>query len=279
MELDAVEARGARPLGGVGEEAGQHLRQLADVLEVSVGDALAVAHPQALPLPIGEDRVEALVFQLDQSLAERRLVALGELREPGVLQPPTELVVDLQEAPEELLLRRSPLDGEEVDQLNEEARPSVRCFAHRFGERLQSGHETVVADAQQRTARHVADAGRLDHDRPRLPFGETPVPGDHRIGHLAVAGGTPGHHRGNPSALLEREVADLERLEEAHLGCLLLGRPPVDGQEPLETLVAHGAQLPDGAHPSQGWHALTRGPPHGMSWSTRVQDLGRPSAG
>ena len=38
--------------------------------------------------------------------------------------------------------------------------------------------EAIVADAQQRSARHVADAGRLDDERPRLAAGEALVPGE-----------------------------------------------------------------------------------------------------
>ena len=40
----------------------------------------------------------------------------------------------------------------------------------------EAGEEAVVPDPEQGTAGNVADAGRLDHERARLPAGEALVP-------------------------------------------------------------------------------------------------------
>ena len=47
---------------------------------------------------------------------------------------------------------------------------------HRLDEAAQAREEAIVPDAQQRPARHVADAGRLDHDRAGPAAREAPVP-------------------------------------------------------------------------------------------------------
>jgi hypothetical protein len=55
--------------------------------------------------------------------------------------------------------------------MNSKVSPAAR-LAHRVHQVAQAGHETVVADAQERPARHVADAGGLDDDAPRPAVGE-----------------------------------------------------------------------------------------------------------
>ena len=89
----------------------------------------------------------------------------------------------------------------------------------------QAGHEAIVADAQQRAARHVADAGRLDDDRAGPPCGEALVPVEHVVGDDAVVGGAPGDHGGHPGAVGEVEAAAVERREPARRRRLVRGRP------------------------------------------------------
>ena len=49
MQLDAVEACRFGAQRGFGEQTRQHLRQIADVRMLHVGDALAIAELQRLP--------------------------------------------------------------------------------------------------------------------------------------------------------------------------------------------------------------------------------------
>ena len=53
------------------------------------------------------------------------------------------------------------------------------ALPHRLDQRPKPGDEAVIADAQQRPARHVADAGGLDHDRARPAAREALVPVEH----------------------------------------------------------------------------------------------------
>ena len=71
----------------------------------------------------------------------------------------------------------------------------------------QAGEEAVVADPEQRPAGNVADAGRLDHERPRLPAREALVPLEHLRRDEPVLGGAPGHHGRHPGALGQLEPA------------------------------------------------------------------------
>ena len=89
----------------------------------------------------------------------------------------------------------------------------------------QAGDKAVIADPQQRPARHVADAGRLDHERPRLAAGEALVPGEHFGRDEALLGCAPGHHRRHPGALGEAQRPDLERLKPARRRCGSRCRP------------------------------------------------------
>jgi hypothetical protein len=116
-----------------------------------------------------------------------------------------------QEAGEVFARLRSPADGEKVDQLNEEPGAAAARRAHRARESAQTLDVTVVADPQQRSARHVANAGRLDDDSAGPAARETLVPGDDRVVDEAVLGRTPGHHSGNPGPLRQDATADLYR--------------------------------------------------------------------
>ena len=55
MQFDAVEAGLLRAQGGIGEQTGQHLRQVADMRQVHVGDALAIAEFQRFQFALGQD--------------------------------------------------------------------------------------------------------------------------------------------------------------------------------------------------------------------------------
>ena len=93
--------------------------------------------------------------------------------------------------------------------MNSRVRPPL-ARAHGLDQRRQAGDEAVVADAQQRPARDVADAGRLDDDRAGLPLREALVPASTSGGDEAVLGRAPRHHRRHPGALRELRGAGVE---------------------------------------------------------------------
>ena len=74
-------------------------------------------------------------------------------------------------------------------------------LADRVDECAEPRDEPVVADAEQGTARDVADAGRLDDEDTGLPLGEPGVPLEDLRRDEPVGGGAPGHHRRHPRAL------------------------------------------------------------------------------
>ena len=103
---------------------------------------------------------------------------------------------------------------------------SAARLSHGVNEPLQPLDITVVADAQQRPAWDVANAGRLHDDRAWPTARQPLIPGDDGIGDKAVIRRAPGHHRRNPSALREAEPTFLERREQTRaLGLLTRGNP------------------------------------------------------
>src|SRR5262249_39639617 len=134
--------------------------------------------------------------------------------------------VDVEKAPQEFLGLGSATHGDEVDGLDEQARVSGALLAHSVDEASQPGHEAVVADAQERTARDVADAGRLDHEHARPTLAEARVPGGPLVGAEAVFRRAPRHHRGHPRALLGDDGSDARGLKEPRARRLLARGPP-----------------------------------------------------
>jgi hypothetical protein len=61
MQLDAVEAGELGARRRCGEQARQHLRQIADVRALRVGDALAIAELQRLPF-VGREHAREFVL-------------------------------------------------------------------------------------------------------------------------------------------------------------------------------------------------------------------------
>src|SRR4030095_906373 len=103
-------------------------------------------------------------------------------------------VGDLEIAAEESTRLGPPADRDEVEDLNEEPGPALAPLAHRLDERAKPRHEPVVTDAEQRAARDVANARRLDDEDAGLSLGEPGVPLENLRRDQAVGGGAPGHH-------------------------------------------------------------------------------------
>src|ERR1043166_901314 len=133
--------------------------------------------------------------------------------------------VDVEEALEELRRFGPPLDGEEVDDLYEQARAAKAFAPDGLDQLTQAGDEAVVADAQERPRRDVADARGLDDNRAGPARGEAPVPLKVLARHDAVLGRPPGNHGRNPRAALKHQRADPDGLKQARARGLVLVRP------------------------------------------------------
>src|SRR5262245_16018171 len=79
-----------------------------------------------------------------------------------------------------------------------------------------------MPNAQQRSARNVANAGGLDHDRARSAACETAVPFDDAVRDKTVVRRAPGNHGRDPGALRQLQAADPDPREEQRLRRLLL---------------------------------------------------------
>ena len=202
MQLDAVEAGLLGAQRRVGKQAGQHLRQFANMRELHVGDALAVAELQRLKL-IGRQHSRKLV--LAHGAQAGADVGVGQTRQRGAMA-----IGDGKKALEEFLRLGTAADGQKIDQLDEQARAAFTRPPHRLDQAGKARQEAVMADAKQRSARHVANAGRLDHDRARHPPGEALVPVDDVFGDVALLGRPPRHHGWNPGPLQERYRTDID---------------------------------------------------------------------
>jgi len=193
--------------------------------EVRVVDGLAVAVLQVARLARGEQAQELVVGEPGKRLAHLPVAPASGLRVAEAHQPLAVGGAQGEEAAHEGLLRRAPLDREEIDDLDQEARAAPRARAHHLDQLPQAGYEALVADAQERSARDVADARRLDHEGPGLAVREAAVPVEHLARDRAVLAGAPRHHGGDPGARAEQKRADAERREEP-AGARFLGRRP-----------------------------------------------------
>jgi hypothetical protein len=123
-------------------------------------------------------------------------------------------------------------------------------LAHRLDEAPEARDEAVAADAEERAARHVADAGGFHDQHAGLALGEAAVPLEHLKGDVAVLGCPPGDHRRHPRAVGGQAVdAETDRGEPAGLLGLLARRPArrrerVSDAEPGRRRDGHLASLP-----------------------------------
>ena len=244
VQLDPVEPRLSRPLSGVGEEVGQDEGQVADVRQVEIGHPLPVATLVILQLAGGQHLGEAVFRQSEQGFPHLRLRPVRrdlQASQCGAV-PPGHLEV----APEVDLPLRPSADGQEVDDLDEKAGPPAARPAHGLDQLPKAGEEAVVPDPQERSARHVADPGRLDDDRPRLSGRETLVPGEHLRGDEPLVRSPPGHHRRHPGPLGELDPPKLEGLKEERCRRLLPARPAARRERVADALGGFPHKLPEG---------------------------------
>ena len=208
VQLDAIEARNFRAQGGGCEEIGQHVRQVADMRELHIRHALAMAMPQRFHFARRENSLEPLVRK------HRELFAHVGLAHARRAERFAMRVRHTQELLEELVALRPPADRQKVDDLDQQLRMPAACLAYCIGQAFEAGKKTIMPDAQQRPARHVANSSRLDDDGARPPARETAVPVDDIVGDIAVVRRAPRHHRRHPGALLQLQRADPDRREK-----------------------------------------------------------------
>ncbi len=177
---------------------------------MNVGDPLAQPELQRLQLAWREHGRPRRRRQRGEGGAHRGVVTRLRYRGP---MPAGNLEI----AAEVRLRLRPPPYREEIDQLDQQARPSAAGTVHGAHQLAKPRHEPIVADAQQRTARHVADARGLDDDGAGLAAREPFVPAEDLGRHEAVSGRAPRHHRRDPRALREPDRADLDRREQARV--------------------------------------------------------------
>src|SRR5258707_7094035 len=105
---------------------------------------------------------------------------------------------DLQEPLKIFRLVRTTLDGQEIDELNEELRLTVAGLADRIDQLFQSRQKSIVTDAQQRAARNVANAGSFNHQRRQSSPGKPSIPIKIVLGNKSIVSRAPWHHRRHP---------------------------------------------------------------------------------
>ena len=127
---------------------GRVLRQIADVRLLDVGHALAKPEVHRLDLARAQDLAELVVRQLQQpfadvvvrpAIARRCLARRIRCRSRLPAACAAMIVGDLQVPAEECLACRPPADGQEVDDLDEQLRPSAAGPPHGFDERVKPG--------------------------------------------------------------------------------------------------------------------------------------------
>src|SRR5262249_58910641 len=119
------------------------------------------------------------------------------------------VVRQLEEALEVFFLRHPAADGEEVDDLDEETGVPFTGVVDYIDHFLQAVEEAVVADAQQRPAGDVTNAGGFHHQDTGLRASVPLIPFEHLRGDETVFGRPPGHHGRHPGARLHPQLADV----------------------------------------------------------------------
>ncbi len=206
-------------------------------VEVRVPHSLAVAVEIVLHLAVGQDVAEQLLVERQQRRAHLLLGRRHHAAVAGeVSQPLAVLRAELEMSAEVGLLCRAPADAQEVDDLDEQAGLAARRLAHAVDQLAQARDEALVADAQERPGRDVADAGRLDHQHAGAAGGEARVPVDDVVGDEAVVGGAPRDHGRHPGALASLHRSDVDRREEEGGLGLFARRPARLGERMADAL-------------------------------------------
>ena len=226
VQLDTVEACFAGACRRFRKDSRKHSRQLANVLQVHVVHALASAVAQVVELARAQGLVELVIRTTQKAVAQFRLRGVFPFcvfENFGQLL--AMLWADLEKAPEKLLRRWPPLDRKKVDNLDEEPGLAFTRAADCLDKLAQSRNKAIVSDPEERPARDIADARRLDDDRTRLAAREPLVPIEDLSGDEAFLGRAPRHHGGNPRPVTELDRSDTDGAEERRTPRFVRARP------------------------------------------------------
>src|SRR5690606_34967514 len=114
----------------------------------------------------------------------------------------------------EFLRSRPAADLEEIDDLYEQPGLALAGFPNCLDELAQSRKVAVVPDAQQGTARDIADPGSLDDDSAGFAAREPPVPGEELRGDITFVRSPPGDHCRHPGTLQQPDRSYVDRAEQ-----------------------------------------------------------------
>ena len=202
-----------------GKQTRQHLWQLLDMRPFCVGDALTRTHVQRLPFPRIQHLGPLLGVHLYQVFTHRFLAPV--LCTQGLAQTRC----DAQKALKVFGRLGAAADVEKVNDLDQCTGLALAFAVDGLHQTLQAFDIAVMANAQQRAAGHIADAGGFDHDGARSTARKAAIPLQHIFGHPAFIVGAPWHHGRHPGALQQGQRTDMDRAEQARgLGLFSAGR-------------------------------------------------------
>src|ERR1700731_1591242 len=123
MEFDSIETGFAGTSGGAGEQGRQLSRQIANLRQMNVGHALAVAEVECLHLARVEDFLEFLAGQCWKPSADLQVSGVDPAERAAVARRDRQ---KLCEVPRWIW---PPPDRQEIDDLNKQARLAAAGFA------------------------------------------------------------------------------------------------------------------------------------------------------
>ena len=215
-----------------------------------VGHPLAVAEAQRLELALRRARASRRPRRTARRARSRTLV----VREPSARAPPRCRSRDLEEAREELLRRRAPADGQEVDELDEEPRlPAARLRAPRSTSSRRPGTKRswpIRSSGPLGTSRMPVASTTSTPGRPR---GEALVPVEHVAVTKPSSVARHGTIAGTQVRCSSSDRSDTHRAEQMGGLRLLETRPACRWERMTDALgrLPHGCEYTQSAPPSR----------------------------
>src|SRR5919204_6168935 len=130
---------------------------------MEVGHAFAISKAQRFDLARVEHAIELFVGHPDQRFPNLVVGCRGAAHQPAMASR------DREKTTKKFFAFGTPSNGEEIEHLDEQARPSAARLPDAADELCESRDETIVPDSEEWTAGDVADTGRFHDDRPRRP--------------------------------------------------------------------------------------------------------------
>src|SRR5262249_47563311 len=134
-------------------------------------------------------------------------------------------ILDHEKTAEELVLLRTALDRQKVNDLDKEPRVAPAITPDDLDQRLKARNESLVSDAKQGSAWDIANPGGFDDDGPGAPLCKAAVPVQIVFGDKSILGGPPGNHGRDPGPALQGDRPDSNGSEQQGVASLLFSRP------------------------------------------------------